>query len=126
METPEVTGGIITRPMYCPNHHTEAKKVIVYGGERKKLLIYMINYRVIEHITPHIISYVRDYDGMMPIAYSCGVLDCGVEIIDKDNLALGIRYLSIKTLELPIKEFKALLDFKNTGYELTDQKRRKW
>ena len=113
-----------TRPFYCEGKHRRASHAIVWGGTRNTLIYTEINRPIIKNITPHLISYTLAKDGFMEIACSCGVLGCGIEFIDDEHVEKGIRFLDVRLYKLPINEWKALYNFKNTGYELSKYKRK--
>ena len=109
----------ITRPFYCNNHeaHRKASYHVVWGTSRQSLVVYSIKNRIICNITPHIVSFKKVVYGHVPIAITCGIDQCGVDIY-RENGILKIDILDVKTLVLEAREFQALLKFKNTGYEI--------
>jgi len=116
--------GFLTRPFHCPHYHRKAKRYVVWGGTRQSLIIYSMELYPIGHITPHLVSYGEFKDGNMPIAVTCGVLGCGIELKDPDDLSQGIIFKRVDNYVLPHKEWNALVLFRNTGYELSKFKRK--
>lgn len=110
----------ITRSFYCedPYFHKDSKYHIVWGGTRNTLVIYETNRNIIANITPHIISYKEAKNGKMNIAVSCGCEGCGLEFIDPTDFEKGIRLMEVRNYILSIREWNALYNFKNTGFEL--------
>lgn len=112
--------GYMTRPFYCPHHdnHVEATHYVVWGGERQTLLYYEIECSIKRDITPHLIAFDNTDTEHVAIAISCGIVGCGVTLIDTGDIALGMQLSDITDVSLPRKEFLALMNFKYTGYEL--------
>ena len=113
--------GYITRPFHCACHenHVHATHYIVYGGRQKTMLYYPIQQEIIDNITPHIVSYKSDEEkNKVNIAISCGVVGCGLRLNNPDKVSEGFVYLDIRKMTLPKNEFKALINFKHTGFEL--------
>lgn len=115
--------GFITRPFYCEHHHKKAKQYVVWGGERQTLIVYSMELYPIEHITPHIVSYKGLVDGKMAIAITCGVIGCGIDYKDPEDVQQGIIFNDIRTFVIPENDWDALVTFKFTGYELSKHKR---
>lgn len=113
----------MTRPFYCEHHHTKATHHVVYGGTRKGLVAYEIDLRIIAHITPHIVSWVKERHGWMPLGLTCGIVGCGVDWIDHEHPEKGVKVLDVHHTLLPIEDFIALYHFRKTGYELQRFKR---
>lgn len=112
--------GFMTRPFYCNCHeiHDEATHYIVWGGTRQSLIYYPIEEPIVDNITPHIVSYVEYNKDIIPISVTCGIVGCGVRLKDPDNIAMGIVIQDVRNIKIPLKEFNALVNFKNTNYEL--------
>lgn len=113
----------ITRPFYCDKDHSRATHHVVYGGTRKGLVAYEIELPVIGNITPHICTWIGNRDGIVHLSISCGVIGCGLEWIDPEDHRVGARVIGLKRVALPLKEFQAFHNFKDTGYELQMFKR---
>jgi len=113
---------VVTRPFYCPEHrnHLRAKYYIAFGGTRQLLFPYVIEMRIIRNITPHIISYE---DGKHNIIVSCGIVGCGIEMKNIKDIREGITIMEAHYFLFDKKNFDALINFKNTGYELSRDKR---
>ena len=114
----------MTRPFSCDCHevHEVATHYVVWGGKRQTLVYYPIEEPIIDDITPHIVSYVDDNKPMVAIAITCGIIGCGIRLKDPNDIAFGIDILDVRNLLMPRKEFKALINFKKTGYELKKSK----
>lgn len=112
--------GFMTRPFYCSCHevHEQATHYIVWGGERQTLLYYPIEEPIIDNITPHIVSYVKYEEQIVPIAVTCGIVGCGVRLQNENDISLGIVIQDVRNIKMPKKEFDALVNFKYTGYEI--------
>lgn len=110
----------ITRSFYCENpyRHRESLRHFVWGGTRNCLLVYDTKFQVVSNITPHIISFNGLVNGKINIAVSCGCEGCGIQLNDPDDLDSGVVFLEIRNYQLSEREWKALYNFKNTGFEL--------
>ena len=114
---------LISRPFYCPDHkiHDKATHYVVWGGTRQKLILYKIEWNVKNGITPHLISWgglVRD-NKFMAIEISCGIVGCGIELKEAEDKTKTPVFKKVQSLELPLKEWNALVMFRNTNYELS-------
>lgn len=111
---------LITRPFYCACHeaHDNATHYVVWGGTRQRPIYYPIEQYIIDNITPHIVSFGNIENGEIPIAITCGIVGCGIELKDRDNPSAGIEIYDIRNYRLELQEFKSLVRFKRTGYEL--------
>ncbi len=116
--------GFITRPFLCKHYHRDATQYVVWGGRRQTLIAFSMELYPIDHITPHIISYMEIIDGYMAIAVTCGVIGCGIDFKDPYDTEQGIIFNDVRKYILPEKEWIALLDFRDTGYELSKNKRK--
>lgn len=132
--------GFISRPFVCNHSHRNMEDYIVFGSTRQKLIVYpannypsdyseildeiIIDLKITDNVTPHIVSYLEPTDDglYMPIAITCGVVGCGMDFIDPENLDKGIRFNRVDKHLLPIKEFEALVTFTDTGFELTKKR----
>lgn len=113
--------GYLSRPFHCACHenHVHATHYIVYGGRRKTMLYYPIQQEITNDITPHIVSYKSDDENnKVYIAVSCGIVGCGIRLKNPDKVSDGFVFLDIREMTLPAPEFKALINFKDTGFEL--------
>ena len=54
----------------------------------------------------------------MPIAITCGVVGCGIDLKDPSDVSQGIVFNEIRKGVLSLKEWNALVLFRNTGYEI--------
>jgi hypothetical protein len=114
---------LISRPFYCPNHkiHDKATHYVVWGGTRQKLILYKIEWNVKNGMTPHLIVWkglVKE-NKFMSINISCGVLGCGVSLKKEEDDSYTPVFNKIQSTELPLKEWNALVMFRNTNYELS-------
>jgi len=105
---------IITRVMWCKKNHNYAKEYLVFGTTSQTIKILDIrNYAGLkEGLTPHIIGYQRkgsDYE----LVICCAVVGCGCST-DPEELIN-----SAKTILVSKKKFNAILNFKDTGCELS-------
>lgn len=116
---------LVTRSFHCPEHnnHVFAKYYVAFAGTRQLLFPYVIQMRIIQDITPHIISFSEEVDGKYPIIVSCGIVGCGVEVKNIHDITEGITIIKAKPFLLDKKEFEAMINFKNNGYELSKLKR---
>ncbi len=113
--------GFLSRPFYCPNHrlHEEATRVVVFGSTRKQLIVYDIEHYIIDNITPHIISYNKEIESnIIDIVVTCGIVGCGVDFKEPNDLSQGFIFNEVKTRKISINNWVALFNFKNTGFEI--------
>ena len=117
---------LLTRSFYCPDHsnHVFAKYYIAFAGTRQFLFPYVIEMRILQDITPHIISFNEEVDGKYPIIVSCGIVGCGVELNNIHDITEGMTIIKANHFLLDKKDFEAMINFKNTGYELSKSKRK--
>jgi len=104
----------ISRPFVCDKSHALAKHKAVWGTSSQCFHIENIYGRIKDHITPHIISW-KQQPGKILVTATCGIIGCGCRY-DADKKRLIIT--NIKNFEFPIREWNALVGFKNTGFEL--------
>ena len=109
----------LTRPFQCNHSHENAENVIVWGGTRQTLILYSIEYNIIDNITPHIVSFKALNEYYVVIATTCGIVGCGIDLKDPNDLSKGIVFNKVKEYILSMDDFKALVQFRNTGYEIT-------
>lgn len=116
----------MTRTMFCPQcNANDRPKVgqyfLFWGATRNHLDIKKIHQTVKIGFTPHIILYQNpieiEKEGVY-IQFTCGVDGCGITITEKTKTSFTFVINKENGLYLPPNDFAALLNWKNTGYEL--------
>ena len=106
----------ISRPFFCDKSHNGATHKIVWGTDSQLFHYERIKGVIKENITPHIIKY-KSVSGKIKLELTCGIVGCGCEVIKTENTHKLILKDVKKKIWSP-KKWNALVNFKNTGYEV--------
>lgn len=111
----------ISRPFHCDKSHAGKTHKVVWGTSSQLFYIHPIDLsirsvrkRINEGIVPHIVSW-RQKDGKIDLGVTCGIIGCGCDF-NRKNGKLVIK--EVKKYSFTIREWNALVKFKNTGLEI--------
>lgn len=112
---------IISRPFHCDKSHNGKTHIVLWGTSSQifhiqpmQLSVRGVRKRLEQGIVPHILSW-KQKDGKVELTITCGVLGCGCEYSpEKQKLIIK----EVKKYTLTIREWNALVKFKDTGLEI--------
>lgn len=111
----------ITRPAYCEKNHDELTHMLVWGQSRQKLILLPVEYTIFHQISPHLMSYDKIDGAIITVQASCSLIGCGLDVKIENNIVTDIFVLDTKVMKLAREDFAALLNFTNTGYEISNK-----
>jgi len=69
--------------------------------------------------TPHLMNVISTANGIVKIEMVCSIVGCGLYLGTPDsNKDREVIFTRTMFTDIPEEEFKALYQFKNTGYEI--------
>jgi hypothetical protein len=132
---------VITRTMFCEecyeaNRPNKQTLYVVYGSGRKEHILYLhigevpkINIGFTPHLISNSITYVNTKGIFVKAKSVCSIVGCGLKINFSSNYKTSTRFDYIKKpkyMNLIINQFKGLLNFKDSGFQLSSIEDGNW
>lgn len=118
---------MFTRTMFCErcaekHRPQEGQFFVLFGHDHQTYYKHRVDKHVHVHdmgYTPHLINVLGHNKGIVRLEVICCMAGCGLMFgVQTDETHQQIIFLKTKTIEIPEKDFKALYEFKNNGYEI--------